>query len=149
MYGGGESCPLKPPPPVEPRRSVGTDCQTLVMMPAWLPPLGSAFVTFEADSPPFSLSSAQGSPVCHLLILFSGSRWSELSRIEYTSPPRFFVFCFFFITQNPTKRQPTWMNSRMPSFWYKQVQEASFHDMTHDMTLIPDLPHWRGSRYQV
>lgn len=61
VWGAGELYPLQPP--VEPRRGVGTGCQLLVTMPAWLPPLGSAFVTFEADSPPFPLSSAQGSRV--------------------------------------------------------------------------------------
>lgn len=40
--------------------------------------------TFEADSPPLLALKLSRLPVCHLLISFSGSRWSELSRVEYT-----------------------------------------------------------------
>lgn len=59
-------------------------CQPLVTVPAWLLPLCSAFVTFEADSPPPPTLQFSRLPACHLLILFSGSRWPELSRVEYT-----------------------------------------------------------------
>lgn len=99
-WGWGESCPLQTP--VEPRRSVGTGCQPLVTTPAWLSPLGSAFVTFEADSPPPPTLQCSRLPVCHLLILFSGSRWPELSWVEYTS--LFFSFFqspIFPLTGNP------------------------------------------------
>lgn len=105
---------------------MGTGCQPLVTMPAWLLPLCSAFVKRlrQTPLPPLALQLSR-LPVCHLLISFSGSRWSELSRVEYTPP--------LFITNTPSNRQLTWMNFGLPSVWNGQVWKVSFQHMTPDL----------------
>lgn len=81
--------------------------------------------TFEADSPPPLALQLSRLPVCHLLISFSESRWSELSRVEYTPP--------LFITNTPSNRQLTWMNFGLPSVWNGQVRKVNFQHMTPDL----------------
>lgn len=99
---------------------MGIDCQPLVTTPAWLCHSALLLSHLRQNPSPFPTLQLSRLPVCHLLILFLGSRWPELSRVEYT-PPLFLKYHQYSL-QWPTHS----MNYRMPSFWYEQVQKSAF-----------------------